>query len=263
MKTQLFYSGIPINDFKSLVESYKISEFSSPARSTVPLLIYWRNIEERIREFYGYINVTAPNSVKACFEYTVPVQNGKGKASHTDLMLLSKEHVVAIEAKYTEPPYDSVQKWLDDPPSKNKLKVLDGWLGLIKKITNIKLSPDDVSWSAYQLIHRTASACYPDAKSRFVVYQCFDLDTSKKRYYKEQLSKLSELLRSSNNLRFYLFNFPLIKSEAYKELESLWKGGQRGLELQVKKELIEGKMLDFSIPDILNFNHRYKKEMLL
>ena len=48
------------------------------------------------------------------------------------------------------------------------------------------------------------------------VYQCFDLDTSKKRYYKEQHSKLSELLRSSNNLRFYLFNFPLIKSEENK-----------------------------------------------
>ena len=150
MKTQLFYSDILIKDFKSLINSYKISEFSSPRRSTIPSLIYWKNLKQRIHEFFGYINVAVPSSVNACFEYTVPVQNGKGKASHTDLMLLSKEHVVAIEAKYTEPPYDSVQKWLGDPPSKNRLKVLDGWLGLIKKITNIKLSSDDVSWSAIE-----------------------------------------------------------------------------------------------------------------
>jgi hypothetical protein len=253
MKTQLFYSHIPIKDFKFLVESYEISEFSSPMRSTIPSLIYWKNLEPRILEFFRYINVNAPATVNACFEYTVPVQGGKGKASHTDLMLFSKKHVVAIEAKYTEPPYDSVQKWLGDPSTENRLKVLDGWLGLIQKVTNIKLSPDDVSKSAYQLIHRTASACYPNGKSRFVVYQCFDLDKSKKRYYKEQLSKLSELLRSSNNLRFYLFNYPLIKSNEYKKLEALWNNGTRKLESPVKKGLIEGKMLDFGTPVILRF----------
>ena len=253
MKTQLFYSGIPINDFKSLVESYKISEFSSPARSTVPLLIYWKNIEKRVREFYDYININVPNSVKACFEYTVPVQSGKGKASHTDLMLLSQKHVVTIEAKYTEPRYDSVQKWLGHPPSENKNQVLGGWLELIKRVTGIKLSPDVVFGSAYQLIHRTASACYPNAKNRFVVYQCFDLNAHKKSYYKEQLFKLSDLLSSSNNLRFYLLNFPIIKSEAYMELESLWKGGQRRLEFPVKKGILKGTLKDFGNPEIFKF----------
>ena len=116
-----------------------------------------------------------------------------------------------------------------------------------------RLHIKDVNEITYQVIHRSASACYPKSKRRFVIYQCFDLNESMKIYYKKQLSKLSILLESSNKLGFYLVIYPVIKSDAFKKLEAFWKSGKRNLEQQVKKRLIEGTMLDFGNPEIINF----------
>jgi hypothetical protein len=251
MKTQLFFSGSPVADFKALVESYKASELSSPLRSTVPLQVFWKDLHQRIALFFQYFNLNLPDTMKVCFEYSVPVQSGKGNPSYTDLMLTSAEQALAIEAKYTEPQYDSVKKWLGEQPAENKVQVLKGWLGLIENGTGKRLHSDDVVEITYQMIHRTASACYPKVKQRFVVYQCFALDGSMKSYYKEQLSKFSGLLGSPDNLGLFLVNHPVIKSHEYKQLEALWHSGKRHLELQVKKGLIDGKLLEFGDPDII------------
>ncbi len=253
MKAQLFYSGSPVSHFEALINKFNPSEFSSPLRSTVLLLLYWKNFHQRIERIFRNFNLNFPKSIDVCFEYKVPVQRGRGNSSYTDLMLTSREHVLAIEGKYTEPPYDSVKKWLGNQPSTNKVQVLEGWLDLLEKGTGKRLHIKDVNEITYQVIHRSASACYPKAKQRFVIYQCFDLDESMKIYYKNQLSRLSILLESSNKLKFYLVIHPVIKREAFMQLEALWKSGKRNLEQQVKKGLIEGTMLDFGNPEIFNF----------
>ncbi len=253
MNIHLLYIGKPINDFKSLIDSYHISEFSSPRRSTIPLIIYWKNLRQRIPKFFSYMNLMPPGSIDACFEYAVPVQKGRGKDSYTDLMLLSQEQVIAIEGKYTEPPYDSVKKWLRNPPSENKIEVLEGWLELIEKVTGTILSIDDVTEIAYQLVHRTASACYPNAKRRFVVYQCFDLDNVKKNYYNEQIGLLRKIIGSSKILNLSLMSFPLEKRPDYTILERLWDQGERDLSNQVIKGIKDDALMNFGEPDIINF----------
>jgi hypothetical protein len=76
----------------------------------------------------------------------------KRSNSHDDTYCL------AVEAKWTEPPYETVQDWLKKDKSKsdpsNREEVLSGWLGL--------LTPDVIASSffncEYQMIHRAASA---------------------------------------------------------------------------------------------------------
>ena len=51
-----------------------------------------------------------PHDAELTFEYQVPVQGGKGTASHTDLMIITQNTGIAVEAKQTEPKYASVGK---------------------------------------------------------------------------------------------------------------------------------------------------------
>ncbi len=53
------------------------------------------------------------SKAKFHFEYRVPVQQGSGRASHTDVMVFTENRLIAIEAKNTEGSYDKVYKWID------------------------------------------------------------------------------------------------------------------------------------------------------
>jgi hypothetical protein len=46
------------------------------------------------------------------FEFTVEPLRGRGTPSYTDLMVQSESLCLAIEAKWTEPIYNSVSSWL-------------------------------------------------------------------------------------------------------------------------------------------------------
>ena len=64
-------------------------------------------------------------------EYTVRSPKGES-VSHTDVMLKSGPNALAIEAKWTEPMYKTVGRWLKDGNSRaNKETVLEGWLSLL------------------------------------------------------------------------------------------------------------------------------------
>jgi hypothetical protein len=184
----------------------------------------------------------------------VPVQKGIGNDSYTDLMLLSGKIAIGIEAKYTEPKYETINKWLGDPPSDNRLKVLEGWFDLLERATGKFLNKDEYLEITYQLIHRSASVCYPDARERFLIYQCFNINDRMQQYYSDQLSNLISLLGHPDNLHFYLIVIPIQKSNEYMELESMWNSGQRKLEKQVKAGLIDGNLMKFQEPEIIKFN---------
>ena len=66
------------------------------------------------------------------FEHEVPVQRGRRKSSFTDLMIFGDDVAVAIEAKFTEPRYESVGTWLGGAPTANRVDVVEGWLCAIE-----------------------------------------------------------------------------------------------------------------------------------
>jgi hypothetical protein len=88
--------------FAELVEQLGLDAVASPKRSTVPLLDYWRQPAPRLRVLEAHLGLAWSEQTELHFEYEVPVQQGRGKSSYTDLMILGDDVAVAIEAKFTD-----------------------------------------------------------------------------------------------------------------------------------------------------------------
>lgn len=182
-----FYYGKP-NDhsWRSIAEQFAHSgSFHTEKTSSLPLLQFWRdevNVESLKKACPESINAILNSNPRLCFEYPVPAQNGKGKSSMTDLMILGDKGVVAVEAKYTEccKAYaPNISTWLKEDT--NRQKVLCGWLqyiedfGAITDCDKIKNDNKAQKQIPYQLLHRVASACAA-AKSKnkaYVLYHLF------------------------------------------------------------------------------------------
>ncbi len=123
---QLSWGERPVDNYLALLNGVPENELDSPRRSVVPLVDFWRTPEKRVHELGELIGLPLHPPAKLVFEYAVEVQSGRGKASFTDLMILTGDTAVAIEAKYTEPEYENVRAWLRDPVEDNRTKVLNG-----------------------------------------------------------------------------------------------------------------------------------------
>jgi len=71
-------------------------EFQSPTRSTVPLLSWLKHEQPMVSSLLRDIGM--PAGCNLHLEYKVQPPKGIGKASHTDLMALSGEFALAVEA---------------------------------------------------------------------------------------------------------------------------------------------------------------------
>jgi len=111
--------GREVRSFEELVKELGPDAVASPRRSTVPLVDYWRAPEQRLPDLWERLHVPHPGDTEMHFEYEVPVQRGRGKSSFTDLMVFTADVAVAIEAKFTEPRYESVATWLGGTPTTN------------------------------------------------------------------------------------------------------------------------------------------------
>ncbi len=240
----LKYKRQTVRDFSSLVESYSPKELASPKRSTVPFLAYWAHPEARLRNLCANLGVDLSGPFDFRFEFPVRVQGGVGKDSFTDLMILSPKVAIAIEAKYTEPAYETVMDWLGNPPRPNRRAVLEGWIERIQKGTGVRLSAQELDNHPYQLVHRTASACFPSVDQRWVIYQLFS--RTKLPYYQEHLSAMHHLLHDQSRLSFGLLLSPPEASEEYKRLKSLWASGQRDLSESIRYGLLSESLFKFN-----------------
>jgi hypothetical protein len=248
----IWYMTNQVTGFAALVDER--FNLKSPSRSTVPLLAYWSTLDGRLAEFCDALELTVPSDPSLIFEYTVVPSRGKGKASHTDLMILSSALAVAVEAKFTEPRYPTVAKWLGTPPVQNRKRVLEGWLDTINRATGGQLMPEQVRTVTYQLIHRTASACTPPAENRVVVYHCFDLVDEYRSYYSEQLARLANLIAKHELLAFYLCESSLSKTAAYAELQVRWRANtSRNFADAVRQLLKTQSIATFSTPVVSRF----------
>src|SRR5687768_8328858 len=107
---RIFRLGKPLGGpdwFASLVEASK-SDLKSPDRSTVPLLAAWRDFSRSLDELSQALNRSLAEPAQLSFEHAVSVAEGKGKSSFTDLMITTAVEAVALEAKYREPEYATV-----------------------------------------------------------------------------------------------------------------------------------------------------------
>jgi len=253
MNIQLQHGNKPVSDYLGLIERYPESEFNSPYRSTVPLLSFWSNMQDQLDGFTRLLGLRPMSQVVACFEFEVDVQQGKGRPSQTDLMIMSDNHAIGIEAKYTEPPYQTVHTWMGN--SSNRMQVLEGWLELIcSAVGHERIKIEDVVDLSYQLVHRCASVCYPKVDYRTLVYQCFDLDEKKALYYRSQLKSLNALLSKPHELEFFVVNVPLVKSQVYAELQNCWNYGERDMHIKVIRELKANELLSFGNPTVISID---------
>lgn len=243
----LKYKLESVLDFDTLIE--QPFDLKSPFRSTVPHLAYWSNPDEQLGEFGNMLGLPIQSGTVLAFEYTVPPAKGQGKASHTDLMIVSSQVAMGTEAKYTEPDYDLVSTWLGEPSSENKKLVLEGWLMLIAGATGCQLTVEQVMNCTYQLVHRTASVCSVRAEKRAVVYHCFDLEADRRRYYMEQLTKLAGLLGAPDNLAFFMLTNTMAKSQAYLDLQMKWRANEgRDFSQDIRKLLKQRNLTTFNDP---------------
>jgi hypothetical protein len=176
------------------------------------LLIHSRPAFDRIIGGIGF-----PTPYNLHLEYTVGPFGGKGKASHTDVMLTSDDgsKSLAIEAKWTESMYPPVKDWPEKGAEKteNQNKVLNGWLGKFGQTYSAAF--DDVT---YQMLHRAASAAVAGREPR-LAYFVFKSSTVRGGATPDelfrQLEKLWNLLGKPAHFPFHLVEIEL------KELHAL------------------------------------------
>jgi hypothetical protein len=240
------YDDRVVPDFEQLVKLLPPDALASPLGSTVPLVDFWRTPESRLTQLSAAIGVALPPPIDLCFEFPVRVQRGRGKASFTDLMIVANSAAVAIEAKFTEPPYETVGTWLRDPPEPNRSEVLEGWLDLIRSASGTSLRVADVMDLPYQLIHRTASVCSVRRPVRAVVYQVFGecpFDC-----YVNNLSDLWRRLGRTAAIGFHVLGCPLNSLQTHEDLVKQWKQGDHLVGDTVRAALLTRSLFSFGKP---------------
>jgi uncharacterized protein DUF6946 len=244
--------GREVRSFEELIKELGPDAVASPRRSTVPLVDYWRSPEQRLPELWERLRVRQPGDTEMHFEYKVPVQRGRGKSSFTDLMICAGDVAVAIEAKFTEPRYESVATWLGGTPTTNRVNVLEGWLCAIEAAAQASIPRDAVGDLPYQLIHRTASVCCVGRRKRIVVYQVFG--DSPADYYAEDLRRFAAAIAAPDRMAFVVLGCACRSTDKYARLERRWDAGERDLGDDVSKALLAGALLSFGEPVAIAFN---------
>lgn len=183
------------------------------------------------------------------FEFPVPVQKGTGKPSYTDLAILTSDCFIGIEAKYTEPKYESVSSWLGPAPSENRKAVLQGWIDLLNRVSTTPLDALTVSGLPYQLIHRAASACFLDRKKRVLVYLVFG--TAVAPHYCKHASELESFL-GHEGLSIRVLTCETTPSAVCQGFVQRWKAGDRALSGEIRAALLRAPLYSFGAISVVD-----------
>jgi hypothetical protein len=238
--------------------------------STIPLISLVRDAQNMFCRILAECDV--PTKSDLHFEFTVRPPLGRGKSSHTDVMAFSECDCIAIEAKWTEPPYETVATWLSKKPEHkengndecnrkeanrkkaNRKKVLSGWIELLNG-QGPSLTADDVTDLEYQMLHRAASACFASratGKRPRLAYFKFSPseDFASKGfvpatlgYYKNGLESLWTRLGSPSEFPFFLVEIRITPTEKFFSINHLSKGETTGQ--TVRNALQEFRFFEF------------------
>ena len=251
---QNFYYGNDdvLNNIDEAIPKYGGREFQSPTRSTVPLLSWLKHEPSMVESLLQDLGMSANFDLH--LEYKVKPLKGHGKASHTDMMVVSEKSSLAIEAKWTEPRYESISKWRSQgADSQNRCDVLAGWLDFLQQHAPYPLHSDAFSVAVYQMVHRAASACSTGCNPK-LAYLMFrssqDPKSADMQKIHEDLTKLWDLLGKPDTFPFYLVELPLFPTAAFKEIAPLQKANKTTAEKKataekVRTALKSNRLFDF------------------
>jgi hypothetical protein len=228
-------------DIPTVIGLLDAGAFASPTRSTLPLLDYWREPEARLHDLGKALGWPLLPSADLTFEFQVPVREGRGKPSFTDLMIVTPDCALAIEAKYTEPRYETVHEWLGCVPTRNREAVLQGWIRHVESATACRVNKEAVHALPYQLIHRTASVCSVARPARAVIYQVFGDTVSS--HYARDLAMLAHALPGNHQLRFYVMSVAVHPSPGLMRLSARDDTTDRAA--RIRSAMLEGPLFAF------------------
>jgi hypothetical protein len=224
----LYYDKRPCSEVADALPIYGNKEFQSPTRSTIPLLSWLKDEQQMFSELFQSLGMSADWTLH--LEYKVKPPKGRGKASHTDLMILSDKSSLAVEAKWTEPRYETVGEWLREGTNpSNRLDVFSGWLSLLQQHAQFTLNTENFSDAVYQMVHRAASACAvaADPRMAYVVFKpSLDPKTADISTLHDDLKHLWNLLGNPKSFPFYLIEVKLFPTAAFGAIASLAKGNE-------------------------------------
>ena len=242
MQIEWAFKGEQLAGHATVLDRFPRKEFDSPTRSTIPLLEFWRSPTQRIEELSTALQLPVPRHVQLHFEYLVRSPRGSGKESHTDLMVLSPEQAIAIEAKWTESRYQVIAKWLTG--SSNRRAVLRGWCELLEQHGASPITEGSLSELPYQMVHRAASACHAIKTGRpLLVYLVFHPTAKKRAEYLSDLSRLRDVLGPRSSLVIAFAECSIEQLALLAELRRRWDVGERHLHEPVLQGLKSGEML--------------------
>jgi hypothetical protein len=223
-----FGPPLKIRTIADALPLYGDREFESPTRSTIPMLTLLKDAPDLFSEIVSQLRF--PATYDLFLEYTVGPFGGRGKASHTDVMLTAgKDYSLAIEAKWTEPMYEDVKDWPKKGATKtpNQKAVLKGWLDVLAKRLNCSLDVSSFDGIVYQMIHRAASAAFTSDSPRLAYFLFKPSPDSGSAMPDAILGKLEDLwtlLGKPEKFPFYVVEIETTPTEDYTPLRSLAKG---------------------------------------
>lgn len=243
---QLYYDKKPIKNVNESLPFFPEKEFCSPYRSTVPLLSLIKDGNKLLSKILSDIGLNFIRDYHLEFKINPP--RGGGRASQTDLMIRGPGESLAIEAKWTEPRYDTVAEWRKKGERpKNKGIVLRGWLDLIQPHTQRILDVDHFSDAVYQTVHRAASACF-NSEQPHLTYLHFIPDPSGKgatsKQYQSDLEHLRLLLGYPSTFQFYLVNLEIRPTKIFERIKDLPKDTV-DTAIAVRNAFEHGPLFDF------------------
>lgn len=252
--TKYCFDTEPMVGIKELCERMTGKALQSPYRSTVPLLSLVEHSRPDWNSLLTVLGVPLDSTVY--FEYCVASPNPAGNPSQTDAMLMSDSTVWAVEAKWTEPRYETVAKRIGkpEPDGSDPRKTIDGWLKHLQPYATRELRVDDCLDVVYQVLHRAASACAVATANHskpHLVYLHFhpsaNANSATIEQYVSDLSQLHTLLGHPAGMKFTVVEMPLTPTAAFDAIKGLDKRAAES-SAQVKAALCSDPLFTFGQP---------------
>lgn len=238
----LFFDRSPLKDVNAVISCFSNRTFSSPTRSTLPLLSWLKHEEPVWRDLLAGFRLA---DAALHLEYKVKPNLGRPRASQTDLMVIDavSNRALAIEAKWTEPSDIIIKVWRKTGKTpENKEIVLGWWLQQLQKHASIQLTADSVNDVAYQALHRAASACAISEYPSMAFLAFHDEHSPKQPYIKTNLEYLWRVLGNPASFPFFYIEISIEPTSQYEPKLQLQKRQDSTIR-QVKELMLSDKQL--------------------
>jgi hypothetical protein len=247
----------PAADFAALCARMTGKALRSPYRSTVPLLSLIEHSQPQWRSLL--ICLGAPPDGTISFEYCVPSPKANGNPSQTDALVMSGSKVWGIEAKWTEPRYETVARRVSrlEADGADPCKTVQGWLEYLQPCASRALHVDDFAGAVYQTVHRAASVCAVAAEKKLqpeLVYLHFHpspmASTATTKQYVSDLCHLRSLLGPGSGLGMKVVEVSLEPTAGFEAIQGLNKRLTETA-TKVTAALCAGPLFEFQAPEII------------